>query len=103
MLDSPTVLGTKVTDKAVDLTQTGPQGAYPLDRAALQEVQQNLASTAILLADVAKRQDAAGNTAFAHELLEHAQYAAECAKTFGHCLSAKADEKLIGFLITGHS
>ena len=101
MLDPPIVLGTQVTDKAVDLTQTRPQGAYPLDRAELQEVQQDLASTAILLADAAKRQDAAGNTAFAHELLEHAQYAAECAKTFGHCLCAKLDEKLIGILNNG--
>ena len=101
MLASPVELGIQVTDKALDLTQSGPQGSYVVDPASFQEVQQNLASAATFFTEQARKQTTAGNTAFAQELLEHARYATECLKTFSDCLSEKFSEKVSSLVMNG--
>ena len=81
--------GPPISDKTVDPVQTGASGSYALDASTAKQLQEQFDNAATFLTDEAKRQATAGNPDFAQELLEGAQYAGECAKTFGQCLTMK--------------
>ncbi len=101
MLDQKTDLGTEIIDQVVDLVATGKSGSYIVD-ATPELIHNNLAQAATFLAAKATMIDAeGGNSTLAQELLLHAQYAADCFKTFHTCMSKKAGEKLSG--IAKHS
>ena len=81
--------------------QTGASGAYILDAISAKQLQEQFATASAFLTDKAETEAAAGNTTFAQELLEGAQYAAECAKTFGHCLTMQFGGNVAGLVNNG--
>ena len=94
----PTKSTTTLDAHALDITQSGQSGSYVVEQeklpegVTLQDIERTLIATSKLLAQKADEQSTAGNTVLAQELLGYAQYAAECAKTFGQSLNARIDE-----------
>ena len=89
-------LDSHVMPQAVDMTATVPSGSVVVDAASARQVQQNLAAAQTFLTEKARQEQAAGNTAFAQELLEGAQYAGECLKTLAICTAQQFKEKTVG-------
>ena len=101
ILGSPVDFGAPISDKTVTWIQTGASGAYILDAISAKQLQEQFATASAFLTDKAEKEAAAGNTTFAQELLEGAQYAAECAKTFGHCLTMQFGGNVAGLVNNG--
>ena len=68
-----------------DTVATTPHGPVAVDAATPEQVQRNLAAAQAFLTEKAAQEQAAGNTTFAQELREGAQYTGECLKTLGQC------------------
>ena len=83
-----------LSSKTIDMTQTGPSGSCAVEFSPAQ-LRDACGGVATLLADKAQQEAAAGNTTLAQELFEQAQYAAECAQTFGQCVGAQVESKCI--------
>ena len=82
ILDPPVKLGSEVTDKAVDPTKLGHKDPILSTRLLFRRDTTESYCSCNISNRASQATGLAGNTTFAQELLEHAQYAAECVQTF---------------------